>query len=366
MSGSAASRRLAFAIPGSLDTPTGGYRYDANIIEGLGQDGWQVDCVALPEGFPKPSPDEVRLTEERLLSVASDVPLVIDGLAYGVLPDMGAKRAAKGLLIALVHHPLCLESGLSEEERVRFAVLEKAALAHAHHVIVTSPATARDLTARFGLPPEKLSVIEPGVARPDPPIERGRINGLSPSAPLRLLTIGSITPRKGHDVLVAALARLKDLPWTLTLIGDGSRDPGCASALKMQIAEAGLSDRIALTGATDEAGIDLAYRTHDVFVLASRYEGYGMVFSEALVYGLPVIGTKAGAIAETVPEGAGILVKPENAGELSDALGMLIENAKCRETLVSRVFEIMSDFPDWDMAAEKFGRAILVAAARIN
>ena len=122
-----------------------------------------------------------------------------------------------------------------------------------------------------------------------------------------------MVPRKGYDLLVEALAGLIDLPWTLTIVGDCGRDPATAARLKADIARHRLAPRV--THRRMRCRIErLAelYASSDLFVLPSRHEGFGMAYAEAIAYGLPVIGTTAGAIPETVPAQAGVLVPPDD------------------------------------------------------
>src|SRR6185312_12246200 len=142
--------------------------------------------------------------------------------------------------------------------------------------------------------------------------------------------VGSVVPRKGYDTLVAALAPLAKLPWRLTIAGDRTRDPAAAERLDADIAEHRLSGQIEVVGALSDERLAELYAGSDLFVLASRFEGYGMAFAEALTHGLPVVGTTAGAIADTVPPNAGVLVEPNDVNALTRTLRMLIENPKER------------------------------------
>ena len=112
-------------------------------------------------------------------------------------------------------------------------------------------------------------------------------------------------------MLVAALATLAELPWRLTIVGDLTRDTHEATKLQASILEHKLSGRVAVLGEVSSERLAALYDEADVFVLASRFEGYGMAYSEALSRGLPVIGTTAGAIPDTIPQAAGLLVPPE-------------------------------------------------------
>src|SRR5262249_14405293 len=152
----------------------------------------------------------------RLAALPPGRPIVIDGLAFGVLPQAGEALQTSHALVALVHHPLALETGLSAADTARLGASERAALAAARHVIATSAATARLLAADYGVPSERLSVVEPGTDR----IEQRERTGKGPVA---LLAVGAVVPRKGYDVLVAALAELPNLSWRLVIAGDCDR-----------------------------------------------------------------------------------------------------------------------------------------------
>ena len=158
-------KRLVFAIPGDLITATGGYIYDRHIIEGLQAKGWSVQVLGLGEGFPYPDSQTRQLACNSLLSLEAGVPLVIDGLAFGVLPEVAAPLQQRHPLIALVHHPLAFETGLSAEQSIHFKDTERRALAHAARVVVTSPATLKDVIAHFAVPSEAITSILPGTDR---------------------------------------------------------------------------------------------------------------------------------------------------------------------------------------------------------
>jgi glycosyltransferase involved in cell wall biosynthesis len=225
---------------------------------------------------------------------------------------------------------------------------ERGALSFAHHVIVTSAATARLLVAHYDVPEKKISVVRPGVD----PVATQRTT--KADATPHLLCVAAITPRKGYDVLIAALAALKAHPWRLTIVGE-ARDPETAAGLQADIARHGLGDRVTLTGAVPAARVAALYAAADVFVLASRFEGYGMVYAEAIAHGLPVIGTNAGAIAGTLA-GAGLMVPPDDAAALTDALRRVIGDGALREQLAAGARA--TKIPTWDDAADEFARAL--------
>lgn len=346
---------VTFAVPGDLATLTGGYAYDRRMIAELECLGWNVDLVDLGDGFPRPSSEQRKAALARLLAVPAGRTIVIDGLAFGVLPDAASQLCPHYPLIALVHHPLALESGLSAAQADDLRASERAALAAARRVVVTSAATARLLAADYGVPADRIVVACPG--NDAAPAAHGSHDGI-----VRLLAIGAVVPRKGFDVLIAALATLPDLPWHLTIAGDRRRDPNAAAQLDADIVRCKLSGLVAVLGAVSRERIAELYAGADLFTLASRFEGYGMVFSEAIAHGLPVIGTTAGAIPETVPAGAGVLVAPDDAAALAMALRRAIENPDERRRMAASARAAAQALPSWRDSAKLFARALEAAA----
>ena len=344
-------RQIAFAVPGDLNAPTGGYAYDRRMIAELEQIGWHVEILNLGEGFPWPS-DETRTSAEALLlGVPNGDTIVIDGLAFGVLPSAGLNLRINHPVIALVHHPLALESGLSAQQIVTLRDSERAALAAATRVVVTSGATARCLAADYGVPKEHIVVAPPGVDRA--PTARGNVDGV-----IQLLSVGAVVPRKGYDVLVASLATLSELPWHLSIAGNLRADPEAAAALEKDIARFRLAARVTLFGAVPQTRLAELYGNADVFVLASRFEGYGIAYAEAIARGLPVIGTTAGAIPDTVPAGAGILVSPNDQLALARALRRVIAEPDERAKLADRARKAASQLPNWGDSAKILAHVI--------
>jgi glycosyltransferase involved in cell wall biosynthesis len=337
-----------------LATPTGGYRYDRRIIQELRLLGWQVDVANVGNAFPFPS-QEQRATALSILSAVPDAcPIVLDGLAFGALPEAG-KLGSRTPLIALVHQPLALDAGLGAAQVRSFRQSERAALAAASRVVVTSEATARIVIADYGVPHHRINVVRPGN---DPSSTAVGSN----DGTVRLVSVGSVIPIKGYDLLIAALATLTDLPWHLTIAGDRGRDPKAAAQLDADIEAYGLGERIELLGAVPPECINQLYLASDIFVLASRFEGYGMALAEAIAHGLPVVSTNVGAIPNTVPVGTAILVPPEDAATLASAVRHLIENPHERQRLATNARATATQFPTWEESARLFAKAIEAVA----
>lgn len=343
--------RLDLLIPGDLDTPTGGYAYARRIIAGLSTKGWLVEVHALAASFPRPSAADLAEAERVLGRIPAGRTVVIDGLALGAMPAVVEACADRLDMIALIHHPLALETGLASAEAERLRRSEQQALGLVRKVIVTSASTARALAA-YGVGSQDVAVVEPGT---DPaPLAHG-----SRGSVMNLLCVASLTPRKGHDLLFEALSRLRDLPWRLTCVGSTARAPEHVRASDAAIARLGLHERIRLTGELDQEALEAEYAAADAFVLASYHEGYGMVLAEALARGLPIVTTTAGAIPETVPEPAGLLVPPGDAEALTTALRRLIQDDALRDALTAGARAARAALPTWETACEAFAAALL-------
>ena len=340
---------IVFAIPGDIELPTGGYVYDRRVLAVLPTFGLVPRHLALPGSFPSPTAADLKTAARLLAKTDPGAPLLIDGLAYGALPaDLiaGLRRRS----VALVHHPLCLETGLPPGRRAALKASEQAALALAERVVCTSPATARTLIADFHVPPEKVVVAEPGT---DPaPKASGTL------MPMQLLAVGAVSARKGFPVLIRALEPLAGMDWRLTIAGSLERDAKAVAELKAVVAASGLHDRVRLTGAVVPDTLAAFYDSADIFVMPSLYEGYGMVLAEAMAHGLAIVCTTGGAAAETVPDDAAIKVAPGDAGAFSAGLKTLLENRKLRRRLEAASWAAGRKLPTWHETARRIFIAI--------
>ena len=342
---------LAFAIPGDIDTLTGGYVYDRRLLAELRAMGLDVAHCRLPGSFPFPAADDLALAG-RLLHACPPGPLLIDGLAFAAMPAQ-LLADLPHRLVALVHHPLGLETGLSVRQAAQLIRSERAALAQAARVITTSATTADILATDFDVARDNIAIAEPGTDPAARATGSGRAEG-----PL-LMAAGSIIPRKGYDVLMAALAAVAHLPWHLLLVGSPHRAPETAAALHADIAALGLAARITLRGELSLDEMAQAYAAADVFVMPSRYEGFGMVLAEAMARGLPIVASTGGAAARTVPDGAALKVPPGDAPALAAALARIIGDHGLRVRLAEASFAAGAGLQRWPQTARIVAQAVL-------
>jgi glycosyltransferase involved in cell wall biosynthesis len=348
---------LSLMVPGDPATITGGYAYDRALAEALRRRGWSVAFRPLADDFPDPAKESVESALESIDSVPRNQLVLVDGLAFGALPAERL-RALGRPVAALVHHPLALEGGRTPERTAVVAAAERAALATAAAVIATSPATARTLAADYGVPAQRLTVALPGTARLPAAIGTGAVP--------TILTVATITPRKGHATLVAALDRIRDRPWRAVFVGDDGRDAACAADLRRQITARGLHERIQLTGAVTPLALLDHYLAADLFALVSSHEGYGMAFAEALSAGLPVVAGDGGAVGDTVPADAGVLVPPGDVDATAAALARLLHDPALRRRTAAAAWRAGAALPTWDDTAAAVEAALAPLAAEVR
>ncbi|MDO8904503.1 glycosyltransferase family 4 protein [Hydrogenophaga sp.] len=339
-------RRISFLVPGDWNTPTGGYTYDRRMVQSLEDGGWVVDVYHLPGAWPYPDTGVLSATAAIVASLPDGALVVADGLAFGAMAAVVKKHTPRLRWVALVHHPLHLETGLDETTREQLLVGESSALQSAAQVVVTSHSTVLDVVA-MGVPKAHIAVVEPGT---DPQALRaGR--SVRDSTAVRLLCVATVTPRKGHAVLLQALDGLGHLPWELHNVGSLDRDPALASRLQAMSEEGVLAGRVCWHGAVDDEALQAHYAQADLFVLPSLHEGFGMVVNEAVAHGLPVVTTTAGALAHTLPPGAGLQVPAGNAAALRDALGRLMTEPDLCAQLSAGAQAAAQKLPGWNHQA---------------
>jgi glycosyltransferase involved in cell wall biosynthesis len=320
------------------------------MIEGLRQRGWSVVVHELDHGFPFPTPAARDRAARVFAAISGGTRVLVDGLALGALPDEIEREAARLRVVALIHLPLAAEIGLDRDTAARLKASEQRALAAVALVIVTGRATVAAL-AGYGVQPDRIAVIEPGVDRAVP--ARG-----SGGSPMQLLSVATLSPGKGHEILFRALATVPYRDWRLTCVGSLDRHPPTVERLRARLREDGLADRVSLVGERDAAALDACYDRADLFVLATLHETYGMAVAEALAHGLPVISTTTGAIPELVGDDAGLLVPPGDVEALAGALSSVLSDTAVRDRLAGGARRSRDRLPTWDEAFTKMTAAL--------
>jgi glycosyltransferase involved in cell wall biosynthesis len=350
-------------LPGRVTDPTapsGGDRYDRRVCQGLAGAGWSVRELAVPGAWPRPAPEAYAALAGALAAIPDGAIVLLDGLVGCAAPDVVCPEAGRLRLVALVHLPLGDETGLPPDVAAALATAERRTLHAAGAVVTTSGWAARRVVERHGLAAGRVHVATPGV---DPaPLALGSEPGS------RLLCVAAMTPLKAHDVLVEALARIADLPWRCDCVGSLDHAPTYVDRVRGSILEHGLADRIALVGPRTGDALAASYAAADLLVLVSHAETYGMVLTEALARGIPVVTTGVGGVREALgsPPGGelpGLLVPPGDPEALATALRRWLVEPDLRRRLRHAARACRPTLTGWDATVRTMIRVFEQVAA---
>jgi glycosyltransferase involved in cell wall biosynthesis len=331
-------KTVSFVVPENVDSPaspSGGNRYDRRVSQELGALGWTVRELsgALDDVLPAVPDDEATL---------------VDGLLACRAPDVVAAHAGRLRMVVLVHLPLADETGLPPSQAAALDALERRTLQSVTAVVATSTWAARRLVAHHGLPPGRVHVAAPGVDAA--PLTTAAADGS------RLLCVAAVTPRKGHDLLLAALATLGDLRWTCVCVGALDRAPSFVASLP-------LLPTVRFVGPQTGPALAASFAAADLLVLPSRAEPFGMVVTEALACGIPVLAAAVDGLPEALahaPDGSvpGLLVQPDDAAALAGALRGWLTSPALRHRLRDSARARRDDLPGWSATALRLAEVL--------
>jgi glycosyltransferase involved in cell wall biosynthesis len=357
--GASTVNEVHVVVPAGIDdpaTPSGGNVYDGRICQHLAASGWDVQEHAAAGSWPRPDATAEQALARTLAGIPAGAVVLIDGLIASAVPAVLVPAARRIRLVVLVHM-------LAGDERPGndVAGAEYAVLSAAGAIIATSSWTHGRLLDLYRLPADRVAVAEPGVdgARVAPGTAGGG----------ELLCVAAIQAHKGHEELLAALASIADLSWRCVCVGSVSLDPAFVALLRRRARIDGIADRVVLAGPRTGRELDRTYATSDALVLASRAETYGMVVTEALARGLPVIATAVGGLPEALghaPDGSrpGVLVPPGDVRALTGALRGWLDDAALRQRLRLSAAERRPILAGWSATADRIARVLTAAAAR--
>ena len=344
-------------VPDGIDDParpSGGNVYDRRLCDALAALGVSVRVHGVPGAWPHADAGSLAVLADVIDEIPGDTVVLIDGLVASTAPEVLVPRAHRVRLVALVHMPLGHRSA-DDDVRIR----ERTVLSAARATIATSAWARRRLLELYPLSADRLHVVQPGVDASD--LALGSAVGGS------LLCVAAVIFDKGHDVLLDALATIPELPWRCVCVGSLEREPAFVEALHRRAQLAGLDGRVSFPGPRTGTDLSRSYAAADVLVLASRAETYGMVVTEALARGLPVIGTEVGGLPEALGHGAngsrpGILVRSDDPAALGAALRHWLGDAELRADLRRAARERRASLSAWSATASAVA-AVLTAVS---
>jgi glycosyltransferase involved in cell wall biosynthesis len=348
-------------VPDGIDDPgrpSGGNVYDRHVLCGLSSLGWFVHEHAVSGRWPRPDEASLAALAGVIHRIPDDAVVLLDGLVASTAPEVLVPQARRLRVVVLVHMPLGHrppDDGAGDARMRERAVLCAAAL-----VVTTSAWSRRRLLELYELPSDRVHVAEPAVDAAD--LATGTAAGDA------LLCVAAVTFDKGHDLLIDALATISNLSWQCACVGSLDREPAFVDGLRRRCADAGLVDRVCFLGPRTGADLHRSYAAADLVVLASRAETYGMVVTEALERGLPVLATEVGGLTEALGHGAGgirpgLLVPPEDAAALGAALRVWLGDAGLRRRLRAAARQRRESLPRWSATATVLA-GFLAAASR--
>jgi glycosyltransferase involved in cell wall biosynthesis len=338
---------LHLVVPEGIEDParpSGGNTYDRRLCEELRARGWSVRVRGVAGDWPWAGETACRALEEVLAAVPDGARVLVDGLVASVWPQVMVPASRRLRIAVLMHMPVGARDGGTSLQR------ERAVLSAAEAVITTSEWTRGWLVETYGLDPARVHVAHPGADAAE--AAAGSADGGN------LLCVGAVTPSKGHDVLLAALVQVADLAWRCECVGSVTRAPEFAAGLRRDISTSGLDGRIVLTGPRTGRDLEASYAGADLLVLATRGETYGMVVTEALARGLPVLAPLVGGVPEALgvsPDGRrpGILLPPGDPEGLADALRRWLSEPALRESLRDAASGRRDDLRGWSETADQ-------------
>lgn len=324
--------RLALITAAPFETVTGASFYHRRLLAAWRDMGGDADIVAL-DGPAAP---------DLASRFGHGEMIIVEGAAFesaeAVIPALQVRGA-----VALVHHPTALEPGTPEPRRRRLKSLELAVLPGFGRVVAASEPIADRLSSEFGVIRERLHVLVPGTdQQPRRAIDPNRPDGTQ----CTILSLGTLSYRKGHDILLRALATLADLDWRLILAGE-PRDPAYAAELDTLVTTLGIAARVDRRGALEGEALERAWADAELFALATRFEGFGMAIAEAMARGLPVAITDGGAAGSLVPPAAGVVAPVDDATQLAKAMRRLIFSPSLRADMGGHAWTHARSLPGW-------------------
>ena len=325
--------RVAFVTVGDTDRLTGGYLYNRRLLYGLAENGVEVEqvvpCGATPAEQAEASSEFGGAFEPARFDV-----LILDALARIVVaPHLDGWRSVRPV-VALVHElPGVANPTTGDRERT----FEEPLLRCERLVAVSGH--GKWVLLGKGVPAGRVAVVRPGFDGLEP-YSVGARGGGGP----RVLCVAQWIPRKGVLAVVRAWSAEERPGAVLDLVGDTDADPGYAA----KVLEAASEDpSIIVLGPVSDAELAGLYASADLFALPSRYEGYGIVYAEALSFGLPVVACAVGPVPEVVGGEAALLVPPGDTDALSGALGRLLSDAGLRQKMSAAALRRAASLPRW-------------------
>ncbi len=330
--------RIGLSIYGSLEAVTGGNVLDRMLISHLRTQGDQVQVISVG-----PQLSVCRLADN-LCALPPDFDVLVqDELTHlsHLLPNA---RHRNFPVVSIVHNLHSVEPR-PRWQNALYAPIERNYLQSVDACIFNSRATLHSVRDGLGIN-KPFIVASPGgdrlgSSRPAAIASRAHEGG-----PLHLLFLANITPLKGLRTLLDALALLDPARFELDIVGSCEVEPAYSRAMQERASQ--LVGHIVFHGLLDGASLTALLRRAQVMVIPSQYEGFGIAYLEGMAFGLPAVGTMAGAIPEMISHGVnGFLIPPGDGRALAAHLLALETDRDLLARLALAAYEYFTRRPTW-------------------
>ncbi len=339
--------KLGFLIYGSLDTRSGGYLYDRKLVDYLRDQGDSVEIISLPwRNYV------AHLSDNLHFRLPPDFELLIqDELNHPSLLWANA-QPHRYPVVSLVHHLRCSEQRPGWQNWI-YHLVERRYLNSVDGFIFNSKTTKR-VVSRFVESRKPEIMAYPPTDRFGYPMTEKEVAARAQEAgSLRLLFLGNIIHRKGLHILLNAIGR-NNLDVRLNIIGGTTAEAKYAEAMHQKVKRSNMEAIVRFHGPMDHEDLAAKLKSAHVLVVPSSYEGFGIVYLEGMAFGLPAIGTTAGAASEIISDGeTGFLIEPGDSNALVERLSLLSNDRYLLAQMAVNALERYRQQPTWDETAGK-------------
>jgi len=343
--------RIGLLIYGSLDTVSGGYLYDRQLVRYLEAQGDHVQVVSIPwRNYPKHLFDNLSTDLfNRLLNLPVDI-LLQDELNHPSLfyLNQRLKKAASYRMISIVHHLRSSEFHTAWKRAI-YQLVERHYLDSVDGFIYNSQNTRHQVESLSGVSKDNV-VAYPAGNRFHQELTQEMIEiRASQEGPLKILFLGNVIPRKGLHILLKALGEIEEKDWYLSVVGSLDFDPEYVNRIMQVVHGSGFAKKVMFFGPLQEDQLKEVMLNCHILAMPSYHEGFGIAYLEGMGFGLPAIGTTSGGASEIIThEVNGFLLPREDAPVLGENIARLIDDRKLLTRMSLAALERFNQHPPWD------------------
>lgn len=360
--------KIGFVIYGSLDTLSGGYLYDRKLVEYLRSQGDEVEIISLPwRNYFSHLTDNFTFRlwsqEARFLKVQEQAPALqkMDVLIQDELNHPSLIVANRGKhsypIISLVHHLRCSELRPKWQNDF-YQIIEKKYLQSVDGFIFNSQ-TTKGVVNGLMVNEKPFVVAYPPTDRFGEAVSENEIIERSKSQELRILFLGNVMERKGLHTLLLAISNWR-LAVSVDVVGSLNVEPNYAKQMQKFVTVNRLSSTVTFHSSLDNQPLKQKLQQAHVLIVPSSYEGFGIVYLEGMCFGLPAIGTTAGAASEVIEHGkTGYLIEPDDSETLAKHISKLAEDRNLLNQLSLNAMRRYKNQPKWEETARKIREFLL-------